>query len=533
MRRVSFVLAVLALAGAAAAFASGGTEATAPSGPSGSFNPSGYPIVKDKVTVNLMYSKGPTQGDWNELIYMKEMEKLTNMHMNCIAVVDTAWDEKKNLAFASGDLPDFIWGGISIKDEFTYGVEGKVLQSYNDLIDKYAPNIRKMFGKYTNMKAKLSAIDGKIYQLPYVADTLTVAHATMYVRTDWLKRAGIEKPTTLDGYYSMLKAFQKLDPSYIPLSISTWDNFKLYMMGAFGPQTEVWYGEDAQHKAQFVPATDQFRRLLEYLNRLYAEKLMDQETFTQKTEAVYAKTKENKVGAMTTGTMFLLSNFPSGHYDVELVKPLVSQYSSTPRVQEYPGYTGLGYGGMTNKHKYPEAMMRWIDINYSDEDVAPGLNCLSVWLGIRGVTWDYTNPEKTFYKRIIPADTKYSEVEYMTQKVSPGWGLCKLAFMATPTPEASVSQYMKASESVKNFFPYDVPGFPMSYLRYTKAEQDRLNVLRTDLETYVKQMEAKFISGTEPLSNWDAYIATLKKIGVDEAMTIIQAAYDRFLKNIG
>ncbi len=44
-------------------------------------------------------------------------------------------------------------------------------------------------------------------------------------------------------------------------------------------------------------------------------------------------------------------------------------------------------------------------------------------------------------------------------------------------------------------------------------------------------MEAKFVSGTEPFSNWDAYLASLKKIGIDELTRIIQASYDRYLKS--
>jgi len=529
MRRVLSLLAALALLSAAAVFASGGTESTAPAGAGTNFNPSGYPIVKEKVTINLMYSKGPTQGDWNELIYMKEMEKLTNIKMNGMAVDSTAFEEKKNLAFASGDLPDLIWGGISIKDEHDYGVVGKVLQPYNDLIDKYAPNFKKTMATYKDLKAKLSAPDGKIYQLPYIADTLTVADSTLYMRMDWLTRTGLKKPTTTAELYNVAKAFQKLDPSYIPVSPYVWDTLKMYFINAFGPYAEMWYDKDAQSKVVFVPATDSYKEMLKYLNKLYAEKLLDNEVFTQKPEVVMAKSKENKVGMMTFGTLLLPTNFASGKYEVELIVPLTSEFSSKPKVRDYPAKIGLGYGGMTNRNKYPEATMRWIDINYSDEDVAPGLNTLSVWLGIRGVTWEYTNADRSEYRRIIPADTKYSEVEYMTQKVSPGWGLCKLVFFAVPT--GSFSQAMKANESVKNYFPYAVAPFPVQYLRYTKEEQARVNTLRTDLETYVRQMEAKFVSGAEPFANWDAYLANLKKIGLDEFLKILQAAYDRYMKS--
>jgi putative aldouronate transport system substrate-binding protein len=530
MRRLFSVLAVLALVGAAALFASGGTEGTAAAGPSGNFSPSGYPVVKDKVTINVLYSKSPTMGDWNEILYIKEIEKLTNLELNCIAVADTAWEEKKNLAFASGDLPDLFWSGISIKNEFDYGVVGKVLQPYNDLIEKYGPNFKKTMVTYPDVKGKISAPDGKIYQLPYIPDTLTIADTTLYVRMDWLKQAGMQKPTTVAEFYNVLKAFQKLDPSYIPFGM-WWDTLKATLVPSFGPYVENWYDKDASGKVVVVPATDQYREMLKFLNKLFAEKLLDNETFTQKSENLIAKVKENRVGFTSYGTLLLPSNFKSGNYEIEICVPLTSEFAPTPKNRTYPGKVAMGYAGLTSKNKYPEATMRWLDINYSDEDVAPGLNCLSFWLGIRGVSWDYTTPDKSTYKRIIPADTKYSEVEYMTQKVSTSTAPGKLPFMAMPEVATSASQVMKATQSVKYWFPYNKPAFPIAYMRYTKEEQDRVNTLRTDLETYVKQMEAKFVSGTEPLANWDAYIANLKKIGIDEFTKILQAAYDRYLKN--
>jgi len=506
-------------------------SAAAPARASSNFNPSGYPIVKDKITINVMYSKPAIKGDWNRILYFQEMEKLTNVHMVFTPIADTAFDERKNLAFASGDLPDLFWHGITIKDEYEYGVVGKVLQPYNDLIEKYAPNFRKTLAQYPGLKAKVSASDGKIYQLPYIPDTLTIADTTLYVRMDWINQAGVKKPTTIAEFYNVLKTFQKLDPTYIPLGM-WWDTLKTTMVPSFGPSVEPWYDKDASGKVFVVPATDQYKEMLKFLNKLYAEKLLDNETFTQKQEALIAKVKENKVGFTSFGTLLLPSNFKSGKYEIELCQPLTSEFAGTPKNRTNPGKVSLGQAGMTNKDKYPEATMRWLDINYSDEDVAPGINCFSIWLGIRGVSWDYTTPDKSIYKRLIPADTKYSEVEYMTQNIVPGEGPCKLPFLAMPEPATSASQYMKASESVKHWYPYNKPEFPMGYLRYTKDEQARMNTLRTDLETYVRQMEAKFVSGTEPLSNWDAYLANLKKVGIDEFTKILQAAYDRYLQNL-
>lgn len=42
-------------------------------------------------------------------------------------------------------------------------------------------------------------------------------------------------------------------------------------------------------------------------------------------------------------------------------------------------------------------------------------------------------------------------------------------------------------------------------------------------------MTLKFILGVEPLSKFDDYVSQVKKMNVDEAVKINQAAYDRFI----
>jgi putative aldouronate transport system substrate-binding protein len=43
-------------------------------------------------------------------------------------------------------------------------------------------------------------------------------------------------------------------------------------------------------------------------------------------------------------------------------------------------------------------------------------------------------------------------------------------------------------------------------------------------------MTLKFIMGSTPFTEWDNYIATLKKMGLDDYMKIYKAAYDRYSK---
>src|SRR5699024_4094572 len=76
-----------------------------------------------------------------------------------------------------------------------------------------------------------------------------------------------------------------------------------------------------------------------------------------------------------------------------------------------------------------------------------------------------------------------------------------------------------------------IPHAKLTYpLVYSKEEEEeRMNVIKPDLENYLEQMEAKCITGAEPIEEgWDEYVSTLKDLGVEELVEIHQEAYNRW-----
>jgi putative aldouronate transport system substrate-binding protein len=42
-------------------------------------------------------------------------------------------------------------------------------------------------------------------------------------------------------------------------------------------------------------------------------------------------------------------------------------------------------------------------------------------------------------------------------------------------------------------------------------------------------MVLKYIIGTESLDSWDAFVKTVQDMGIDQAVAVTQAAYDRYM----
>ncbi len=63
---------------------------------------------------------------------------------------------------------------------------------------------------------------------------------------------------------------------------------------------------------------------------------------------------------------------------------------------------------------------------------------------------------------------------------------------------------------------------------YTDEEQEKLDLVSTDVTSYFKEMRDKFIIGQASLdSDWDSYVSTMKSLGLDTYVEVFQSVYDR------
>ena len=188
----------------------------------------------------------------------------------------------------------------------------------------------------------------------------------------------------------------------------------------------------------------------------------------------------------------------------------VSDYVSPP-----PGAFAI-----TSKNKYPEVTMRWIDYFYGMEGT------ILIGVGIKGATYEE-----------LPDGT----INYVANILKNPQGLTMNQAIGqfTPTPGGGVPrvQVEKYDPSPKNMpaakaaralvLPY-IPKEVWPEFMFTEAEQTELSVLENDINTYVREMEAKFIMGAESLSSWDKYVERVNQMGLPKLIAIYTAAYKRW-----
>ena len=71
-------------------------------------------------------------------------------------------------------------------------------------------------------------------------------------------------------------------------------------------------------------------------------------------------------------------------------------------------------------------------------------------------------------------------------------------------------------------------GLGIPSLAYTTEETKELNKIKTELVSYLEEMKAKFILGKEGFDNYDAFLSTIRELGAERAVEIMQTAFDRY-----
>jgi putative aldouronate transport system substrate-binding protein len=490
----------------------------------------GFPLVNTPVTLKMMGPKAALHGPWEQMDLFTEMEKKTNMKFTFDTPSVESYQAKKNLAFASGEVPDVFFGGpMTSNDDVVYGQQG-ILIPLEGLIDKYAPTIKKILNDNPEIRSSITLPDGHIYSLPRINNvTRDLAGGKLWINKTWLDKLGLQLPKTTDDLYTILKAFKEKDPNgngkadEIPLTSMKLNDIRPALLAAFGQLTTGGgFVSVVDGKLSMYPLHPGYKDMVAYLNKLHKEGLLDNESFAQSSQQLTAKGNSGNLGVFDSGggAFTIVGTDKNDHYT--LIPPLLSPSNST---LIFPKKSNLirGLFSITNKNKAPEATMRWIDYLYTDEG-----SVLAVF-GKENEGWKWLDAGKTSWERVTPQGMQPEE--YRGGKVTPDAGV------AVPTirlqdflaKRANSGQIGQVDVEVDNkIIKHWKESFPLVYFK--EAEQTRVNILEADMKPYIEQMEAKFITGSESLDNWSKYTDTLKKMGADEYLKLHQDAYDTWKK---
>lgn len=495
----------------------------------------GLPIADKPVHLQGLVAKYELVTDWNQHTGLKDYASKSNVIIDWDSVPQNAFEERRNLLFASNDLPDFVMrAGLTPQLITSYAAAGQIIP-LDDLIEAgYAPNLSALMAADEGIRKSITSADGHIYSLPNISEA-DGRIGSSWINKKWLDKLGLDMPTTMDEFYQVMKAFKEQDPNgnnkadELPLSgykekANNGNEFfkSFYGDWGFGGNSGIiapYMDVDDNGKIRYIATDEKFKEMLAYFSKFWAEGLIDKEIFSQDMNQVVAKVDEERIGYVAKGNNNLwMGKNRSDYVQNPVMRAIdgdVYWTSVSPKVRD------IGSFVITSKNPNPEATLRWGDYFLSEEGTAMAR------LGIKDVT--YTIDSDGFYKlkdeyannpNGLTVDEALSDYTIFQGGQIPQRVTQKVDQSAAVLPE------MIANKDVVR--PYLVPDEKLMIPNFSEDENIQLSTYATDIEAYTEEQVVKFITGAKSLDEWDNYVSTLNKMHLDNYLAIYQAAYDRW-----
>lgn len=467
-----------------------------------------------------------------ETPFYKALNKATGVEVTYQHPAAGQTAEQFNLMVTSGEMPDII--EYDILKRYPGGPEKAiadgVIVDLTDLLPKYAPNLMKYYEEHPEVAKLARTDDGKYYCFPFIrGDALLTTYVGPIVNGKWLQDLGLSYPETMDDWYTMLTRFKNEKGVAAPLTYEAGfisDNNGTPFLGAYGVAEDFYL--DGNGDIQYGSIQPGYKEFLETFSKWYAEGLIDMDIQTLNREQVAAKMTTGESGA-SLGLLasrlgeWLKATDGNADYNFVGVKSPVLQKGDIPMFtqKEAPLAGSPGDAYITTSCKNVEEAIRFLDYGYSEE----GYKLFN--FGTEGESYNMVDGYPTYTDTILNnPDMPRSEALTLNARSSYNGPFVQ----AKEYMEQYGFAYPQQKEALANWTITNVDKYKLPALTPTSEESTELAVIINNITTYRDEMQAKYIMGIESLDSYDTYVKNIKGMGLDRAIEIYKAAFERFNK---
>ena len=488
----------------------------------------------------------------------KDIENMTNVHLDITSYDSGDYNQKINLAINSGSAAYII---PKVYEEGQYVAGGGVV-AVSDYT-QYMPNFTAFVNKY-NMNPDLDTIrqnDGKFYRLPGLHQAVAPNY-TLMVRDDIFKAAGydvreLEKTWTWESLLDVLIEVKKymVSQGMIKASDYIWSDLwcgsesgkgnggnLLKLMGTSYNVLSGWAIDGSNggikwdpNKKEFYSSSisDDFKKFISVANRYVKEGILDPETFTQADDVANNKFFNGQ-------TIIKSTNLSQMQSDTDSLKKIVPD--AEIYITVYPSGTTnklsdagrLENGVMLSKKALDELgeagfikMVRFVDwLFYSSEAYS-----LYKW-GPEGKTWQWATENGEKVKKLLPgykcgglgiggAD---DDIDIRLE-----WGYAGGNFWyGHSTAELTDNFAADRKDLYARFSAYKVTPEVDPSAKPSEDEREQLNLWATPLIDTINTWTLNFILGNKDINkDWDAYVADCKNKNIEKVVSLVNEIYKK------
>lgn len=460
---------------------------------------------------------------YNENVMYQEVENILNVNIEFQHSTKGEFSNQLSVMLASGDLPDIIEGFSYAKGPQAAISDGLILD-LTDMVPEKAPDYYALITSDDNIWREVVTDEGTIWSFNCLQPKQEPSWRGLSIRGDLLEQTGLEAPSTIAEFKEMLTAFKEMGVDY-PLSLGFgYPNangaFQRdgYFVAAYGIGPD-WY-LDSNDEVQFGPMQDAYKDFLTEMNTWYNEGLLDPDFATREKNSDDLNTLiiNGQIAAFVMGygpTLNLQNNGQAQNADFNLVQ-VTNPSLKEGELAQLRNQDSVNKGNATvvtvNCDNVDKAL-EFLNFGYTEE------GAMMYNYGLEGVSYELVNGEPQWTDAMI--DGSEGSWNQIREKYKKHTGPYNRDWEAAPLSDFEY-QCMES---------WSVCGTDLKIpenLSLTTEESDEFNPIMTNIYTYLTENVAAFINGSRSLDEFDQFRADLEGFGINEALEIKGASYDRY-----
>lgn len=480
--------------------ASGGAEPGP--GASGGSAPAQEAAKAAPTEISIMNSFSAAEPPRMDGEMMKAFQEYTNTKLSVTWVPSSAYEDKVNVAMASGELPNMMIPRNFRSPSLINAIRSGGFWEIGPYLSNY-PNLNKINKvTYENL-----SVDGKIYAVPRPRP---LARNGLTFRKDWLDNLGLKEPKTLDELYQVLRAFAHDDPDKNgkPDTYGVGESKNL----GFFAHLVVWMGGPQNWQQQngvFTPdfMSKEYMDALNFMKRLYDEKIVNADFAVTQNEQRITLFNQGKAG-MFEG---VLDDSVTKTAEFNKINPngkigLLSRFSGPggEAVRSSPGYSG---GFLFPKSSVKTEAQLFKQLEFLDKSGDEKMQELFAW-GVEGKHHKLENGKK------VKLDEKaFAEEVNVAGQFQIGDFLSKAVEGEQNPVIIQYQKMMKDNEAIIKTDPT------------TALVSDTFTEIGSELAKIIDDARVKYIMGKIDAAEFQREVERWKQTGGDKVMAEYAAEY--------
>lgn len=509
--------------------------------------------LKEKTTLSGMISyPANTESEPNNRTIFKRLQEQTNVEIDWTAIQADQWADKISLNMSDPNkLTDFIFtAGFTDSNLLRYAEYGAIIP-LEEYIDSYMPNLKSVFDKYPEYRVMCTDVNGHIWALPWIEQlgsgktAIQTIDNMSFINKKWLDFLDLEVPENVDEFEEVLIAFRDhgaelqkefgIEGSIIPMSciINDPGQDPAVLINGFGEG----YGD--ADKDRHIVVTDNrevicsavqdgYKAGIEWLHKLYEEKLIDPEAFTQEWSTYVSKGKSGRYGVCFSWDVGTVDNLNDW---VPLPVLTADTRNLTPTNGSFTSGFDRGRCVVTSVAENPALVCAWLDQMY-----APMQSPQNNW-GTYGEDDDFDIFEmgknadgEDMLKHAPLGDASPVEVR---EAEAVGGPLAVLdeyygVYVTCPDDAQYRLDWIEEYYTPDMHREYVYPNIFMS-----RDDTETLSNLQADIKKAINAKKADWIMNGFTDKDWNKYLEDLEAYGLSEYLELFQTYLDSYYESTG